>query len=512
MPRYPWFRIVFAGAALFAVLCAVSRHSGAAAADPATVQWQKDPALIQETLTNPAQVFSFHEVMVNQGDPAGFGGFAFTIVFDAAIWQPPDVDMTAAVNLFAASGRTLSCWPAGSSSNSVQMVCASTGSIGSGPTWSGPKTLGTVSLQLLPSVANTILSSGSGGVTTTIQDTAVKVTNSCGQPLNDGTIQPLPGQPECQGNLLPGLAAGGVVLTPGSTKITILPPASTATRTPSVTPTVTAAARPSSTAEPTHAVPTSTVERTATAVVTRTVTVTRTPPTVTGTTVTVTPPATGTAPVATAPVSTSTAHPRVTTTARPSATAPPSTCTHDYGYWRGHREAWPVHSLQLGKRTYSQDELLGLLGDDSTSDASLVLARELIAAKLNLAIGIPDTIEQSVIQSDAQLSDHDGALPFHLSTDDPSAFEARGMTWTAGALATFNNRCLAGGALGGAVTPVSGVLGSTGGRSPSGLPSTGFRIGQLGFPTAMVITGLCLIIVILAAALVRLTLLDSADQ
>lgn len=167
--------------------------------------------MIQQTLTDPAQVFSFNEVMVNQADPGGLGGFAFTIVYDPAIWQTPEVDMIAAVNLFAASGR-LSCWPAGSSSSSLQMVCASTGTLGGGPTWSGAQTLGTVSLTLLPSVANAILSDAAGGVTTTIQDTAVQVTNSCGQPLNDGTVQPLPGQPECQGNLLPGLGPGGEVL------------------------------------------------------------------------------------------------------------------------------------------------------------------------------------------------------------------------------------------------------------------------------------------------------------
>src|SRR5262245_8919416 len=64
-------------------------------------------------------------------------------------------------------------------------------------------------------------------------------------------------------------------------------------------------------------------------------------------------------------------------------------CPLSHGYWKTHAEAWPVHSLVLGNpvnpaHTYVQSQLLVLLAATG-SDASVTLARQLIAAKLNVA-------------------------------------------------------------------------------------------------------------------------------
>jgi hypothetical protein len=66
-------------------------------------------------------------------------------------------------------------------------------------------------------------------------------------------------------------------------------------------------------------------------------------------------------------------------------------CPLSHGYWKAHPEAWPVHTLVLGNsspaHTYVQSDLLTLLATTTSSDASVSLARQLIAAKLNIANG-----------------------------------------------------------------------------------------------------------------------------
>src|SRR5439155_550826 len=66
-------------------------------------------------------------------------------------------------------------------------------------------------------------------------------------------------------------------------------------------------------------------------------------------------------------------------------------CPHSQGYWKNNPRLWPVSSLTLGSQTYSKTELLNLLKNSTTSDASLILARQLIAAKLNIANGSDGT-------------------------------------------------------------------------------------------------------------------------
>ncbi len=71
---------------------------------------------------------------------------------------------------------------------------------------------------------------------------------------------------------------------------------------------------------------------------------------------------------------------------------------------------WPVNSLMLGSQTYSKAELLTILrtpvGAGPKADASLILADQLIAAKLNIANGVDGTPVASTI------ADAEAVLPF----------------------------------------------------------------------------------------------------
>jgi hypothetical protein len=62
-------------------------------------------------------------------------------------------------------------------------------------------------------------------------------------------------------------------------------------------------------------------------------------------------------------------------------------CTYTQGYWKNHSEAWPVSSLTLGTVSYTQGELLAILGEPVKGNGLISLAHQLIAAELNVASG-----------------------------------------------------------------------------------------------------------------------------
>lgn len=123
--------------------------------------------------------------------------------------------------------------------------------------------------------------------------------------------------------------------------------------------------------------------------------------------------------------------------------SPPSSvarCPLSQGYWKNHPAAWPVTSLKLGTQTYSQSELLKLLGSSSTSDASLILARQLIAAKLSLAHGSdPTPISSTVADADQRLGAFAGKLPYGVKT---SSTTGQAMVNDANKLNSYNNGAL----------------------------------------------------------------------
>ncbi|MEP7027484.1 MAG: hypothetical protein ABI960_02705 [Candidatus Eisenbacteria bacterium] len=79
-------------------------------------------------------------------------------------------------------------------------------------------------------------------------------------------------------------------------------------------------------------------------------------------------------------------------------------CTYTQGYWKNHAGAWPVLSLTLGTVTYNQAQLLSILNEPSGGNGLIILAHQLIAAKLNLANGAsPSFISPTIAAADAQI-------------------------------------------------------------------------------------------------------------
>jgi len=124
--------------------------------------------------------------------------------------------------------------------------------------------------------------------------------------------------------------------------------------------------------------------------------------------------------------------------------APPptasNTCPLTQGFWKTHPQAWPVSSLTLGSQTYSQAELLTILGTPVRGDASLILADQLIAAKLNIANGSnPAPISATIADADSLLSGFAGKLPYGV---DPSSATGQAMVNDASKLDSYNNGAL----------------------------------------------------------------------
>ena len=117
------------------------------------------------------------------------------------------------------------------------------------------------------------------------------------------------------------------------------------------------------------------------------------------------------------------------------------TCPLTQGYWKNHARQWPVMSLMLGNQTYTQAELLVILntpvGKGTSADASLILADQLIAAKLNVSNGsAPGPISGTISAADARLSTFGGKLPYHVA---PSSTVGQEMVNLGRTLDQYNN-------------------------------------------------------------------------
>ena len=110
-------------------------------------------------------------------------------------------------------------------------------------------------------------------------------------------------------------------------------------------------------------------------------------------------------------------------------------CPLSHGYWKNNLNLWTVSSLTLGALTYPKVELTALLNNPSSKDASVILARQLIAAKLNVLYGADATpVTTALSQADALLgSSH---VPFGVPPNSPTG---KSMTAVARTLTDFNN-------------------------------------------------------------------------
>jgi hypothetical protein len=80
---------------------------------------------------------------------------------------------------------------------------------------------------------------------------------------------------------------------------------------------------------------------------------------------------------------------------------------------------------------------LSLLKKSTTGDASLILAYQLIAAKLNVAAGVdPKPVSAKITSADQRLSAFTGKLPYKVK---PSSTAGKGMVADADKLEDFNS-------------------------------------------------------------------------
>ena len=100
----------------------------------------------------------------------------------------------------------------------------------------------------------------------------------------------------------------------------------------------------------------------------------------------------------------------------------PATAVRSQGYWKTHPEAWPVDSLTLGCQTYTKAQCLALMALATKGDASLILVRQLIAAKLNVAnnsLNWP-TMVPVIGNADLLLCNLAGSLPHGVKSSTPA--------------------------------------------------------------------------------------------
>ena len=171
-------------------------------------------------------------------------------------------------------------------------------------------------------------------------------------------------------------------------------------------------------------------------------TATTTSSTSTTSSTTTTQPATSTT---TSTTSTTTTQPSITTTTSSTTTTiPGNTCPLGQGFWKNHPSAWLVRTLTLGSQTYPEKELLTVLrtapGNGSGNDASVILAHQLITAKLNIANGSdPTAIAATVADADGLLAAFVDKLPYRVRS---SSVLGQAMVNDAGLLDSYNSGSL----------------------------------------------------------------------
>lgn len=79
-------------------------------------------------------------------------------------------------------------------------------------------------------------------------------------------------------------------------------------------------------------------------------------------------------------------------------------CPRGNGFWKNHPTDWPVMNLDLGTDNLDQTALLEILDSPARGDATVILARHLITAKLNMAAGAGDQISTIIAEADDYLT------------------------------------------------------------------------------------------------------------
>lgn len=118
------------------------------------------------------------------------------------------------------------------------------------------------------------------------------------------------------------------------------------------------------------------------------------------------------------------------------AQASGNTCPLSMGFWKNHPNDWPMNVLALGDQTYSKNEAIDIISSSTTGDASITLARQLIATTLNVGMGSdPNPIVTQFNQANTLLSGYGHKLPYEV---DPSTPNGQAMVNVSNTLASYN--------------------------------------------------------------------------
>ncbi len=113
-------------------------------------------------------------------------------------------------------------------------------------------------------------------------------------------------------------------------------------------------------------------------------------------------------------------------------------CPLGQGYWKNHPSDWPVDTLTLGTVSYTQEELLSILNTPVKGDASLILAYQLIAAKLNAANeSNPCSIQATIAAADALIGGRTIPISPKITPNSP---EGQQMVSLAATLEQYNSQ------------------------------------------------------------------------
>ena len=83
---------------------------------------------------------------------------------------------------------------------------------------------------------------------------------------------------------------------------------------------------------------------------------------------------------------------------------PARNCTCTQGYWKNHPDVWPLQNLTLGTVSYSESQLLQTLNQPAQGNGLIILAHQLIDAKLNIADGAdPADAAPAIADADAMI-------------------------------------------------------------------------------------------------------------
>jgi hypothetical protein len=103
-------------------------------------------------------------------------------------------------------------------------------------------------------------------------------------------------------------------------------------------------------------------------------------------------------------------------------------CTYTQGYWKNHPDDWPVGSLTLGSVTYTKAQLVDVLHEPAHGNGLVILAHQLIATLLNVALGADDTDVASAVSASHALIGGLVVPPVGTGSLSPSSASALAQT------------------------------------------------------------------------------------